>query len=275
MHQPNATDDEVVGRIIGACHGGLVEFARLDVAAPLDRAVHARSDRWLWWLAPGGPKGRQRLVVPEPAGTVATSMIDELIVEPVEGRDLCIDRSKLVELSGAAAHGGHLERVRLFVAGQVWGSGTTNGRGPWRTTQALADPRVETHLCDSAAAARVWKPSEARRAWAVSGIGTSFATKWLWAATLDVNPPAGGCRPLILDDRVRGTLGLLGWRPGHAADPDGSYAAWVSAAHRWAQVLRERGLAGADAEKVEWLLFDRERGRGNADIASLHTRLEG
>ena len=98
---------------------------------------------------------------------------------------------------------------RLFATTMMWGSGTTNGRGPRNTNAALSTHGVLDTLRE--ARARVLD-GDAGRAYGlhkrIGGVGPSFLTKWLWVvgSTADVVP-----RPLIQDQLVWNGLGKLGW----------------------------------------------------------------
>lgn len=155
----------------------------------------------------------------------------------------------------------------------IWGSGKTNGRGPWRTRQALDDDHLVGTLATTRE--RVLK-GDLAGAWSgflISGIGPAFFTKWFWACTL--GPSSGDRAAVILDARVRQTL----WRL--QADPSDSkvvprgpkgYAAFVDAVSDVAAALRRGEFTSIDAEKVEWLLFARP-GPGESSELCLHESL--
>ncbi|MEV6114926.1 hypothetical protein AB0L59_21010, partial [Streptomyces sp. NPDC052109] len=84
----------------------------------------------------------------------------------------------------------------LFVAVMIWGSGTTNGRGPRYTESALSDARMPTVLRTTREAVRDGDLSEAYRQFALKGVGRSFFTKWF-----AVVAPAALCDRGV-DDRV-------------------------------------------------------------------------
>ncbi|CAL9485525.1 hypothetical protein [Streptomyces sp. enrichment culture] len=137
----------------------------------------------------------------------------------------------------------------LFVAVMIWGSGTTNGRGPRYTEAALSDARIPTVLRTTREAVRDGDLSEAYRQFALQGVGRSFFTKW-FAAVDDRDAPCD--RALILDDRVFHSLNALGWTSWKAAGTrhwPTRYAAYVSSMHGWASSL------GVTADWLEWLLF--------------------
>ncbi|MGW7510665.1 8-oxoguanine DNA glycosylase OGG fold protein [Streptomyces massasporeus] len=137
----------------------------------------------------------------------------------------------------------------LFVAVMIWGSGTTNGRGPRYTDAALSDPRMPTILRTTREAVRDGDLSGAYRKFVLKGVGRSFFTKWFAA----VDDRKAACyRALILDDRVFRSLNALGWSSWKAAGTHHwptRYATYVSAMHGWASSM------GVTAGWLEWLLF--------------------
>ncbi|MEU2409253.1 hypothetical protein ABZ609_33815 [Streptomyces rubiginosohelvolus] len=138
----------------------------------------------------------------------------------------------------------------LFVAVMIWGSGTTNGRGPRYTNAALSDPRMRPVLRTTRESVRDGHLKVAYRQFTLDGVGRSFFTKWF----ASVDDRGDDCdRALILDDRVLRSLNALGWSTRQAAgrrDWPSRYAAYVSTMHAWA------GEFGVTAEWLEWLLFD-------------------
>lgn len=164
--------------------------------------------------------------------------------------DRHLDRNDLERLAGEPDDAG---RVALFVATMMWGSGTTNGRGPRYTARALTDERLIDTLRVTAEAVGRDDLRSAYASFRVSGVGESFFTKWFWAASLADHPAR---RPLICDLRVRATLERLGW----TLTPTGRrhavrYDAFVTFVHEVASHLDR----GASAEQVEWLLFERSK----------------
>jgi hypothetical protein len=137
----------------------------------------------------------------------------------------------------------------LFVAVMIWGSGTTNGRGPRYTEAALSDCRLPDVLRTTRQAVRAGDLSGAYGQFALKGVGRSFFTKW-FAAVDDRDAPCQ--RALILDDRVFRSLNALGWSSRQAAGTrrwPTRYEVYVSSMHGWASSL------GITAEWLEWLLF--------------------
>ncbi|WP_325063630.1 8-oxoguanine DNA glycosylase OGG fold protein [Streptomyces marianii] len=164
--------------------------------------------------------------------------------------DRLIERSDLARLRDLA--GDDDDGLRdLFVAVMVWGSGTTNGRGPRYTEAALSDPRLSRVLGATRDAIRSGDLSGAYRQFVLKGVGRSFFTKWFAA----VDDREATCeRALILDDRVFRSLNALGWSSWKAAGTrhwPTRYVTYVSAMHDWASSL------GVTPDWLEWLLFHR------------------
>lgn len=162
--------------------------------------------------------------------------------------DRLIERGDLARLRDLA--GDDPDGLRdLFVAVMVWGSGTTNGRGPRYTEAALSDPRLPRVLRTTRHAVRSGDLSGAYRQFVLSGVGRSFFTKWFAA----VDDREAACeRALILDDRVFRSLNALGWSSWKAAGTrhwPTRYTTYVSAMHVWASEL------GVTPDWLEWLLF--------------------
>ncbi|MFF7177651.1 hypothetical protein [Streptomyces sp. NPDC008121] len=164
------------------------------------------------------------------------------------GGDRLLGRGDLAALRDRA--GDDPERLRdLFVAVMVWGSGTTNGRGPRYTAAALADPRLPAVLDATRQAVRDGDPAEAYRRFVLDGVGRSFFTKWF--AAVD-DRPAPSPRALILDARVLHSLNALGWTTWQAAGTrhwPARYTAYITCMHTWAASF------GVTADWLEWLLF--------------------
>lgn len=171
-------------------------------------------------------------------------------VECASGRsgDRLISRGDLVDLRDRV--GDDPDGLRaLFVAVMIWGSGTTNGRGPRYTETALSDPRLPTVLRTTRQAVRSGDLSEAYRQFVLNGVGQSFFTKWFAA----VDDRDNECdRALILDTQVFHSLNALKWFSWQAAGTrhwPTRYTTYVSTMHGWASSL------GVTADRLEWLLF--------------------
>lgn len=214
-------------------------------AGTLGRAVGVNITTWRKWIPPDGSSGSLAVE----SGVVAA--LAALHAGGVNGYgDRHLGRNDLERLAGEPDDAG---RVALFVATMMWGSGTTNGRGPRYTARALTDERLIDTLRVTAEAVGRDDLRSAYASFRVSGVGESFFTKWFWAASLADHPAR---RPLICDLRVRATLERLGW----TLTPTGRrhavrYDAFVTFVHEVASHLDR----GASAEQVEWLLFERSK----------------
>ena len=104
----------------------------------------------------------------------------------------------------------------IFVKTMMWGSGTTNGRGPRYTNKALSDGKlVGTLIKVREFLMKSDVPSAYDLHRQIPGVGPSFHTKLLWVIGSDIenlNP-----RPLILDELVWKGLKLIGWSSIQAA----------------------------------------------------------
>jgi hypothetical protein len=140
---------------------------------------------------------------------------------------------------------------RLFVLTMMWGSGTSNGRGPRNTQAALEAPDAVDVLRQSVefvAAGDLARAYDLHRN--LRQVGPSFHTKWLWVlgATAEVRP-----RPLVMDKLVWNALGALGWDSRLAAGGNrrwsARYLAYREACEQWAADAR------CDPEDIEYSLF--------------------
>jgi len=131
----------------------------------------------------------------------------------------------------------------------IWGSGTTNGRGPRYAEAALSDTRMPVVLRTTLQAVRSGDLSGAYGQFALNGVRRSFFTKWFAA----VDDRDARCdRALILDARVFHPLNALGWTSWQAAGTrrwPPRYATYVRSMHGWASSLN------VPADWLEWLLF--------------------
>ncbi len=182
----------------------------------------------------------------EPRGAAHVLDIGVECVSP--SGDRLLSRGDLIDLRDRV--GDDPDGLRdLFAAVMIWGSGTTNGRGPRYTEAALLDPRLPTVLRTTRQSARSGDLSGAYKQFILNGVGSSFSTKWFAA----VDDRDTGCdRALILDARVFHSLNGLGWFSWRAASTrhwPTRYATYVSSMHGWASSL------GVTADRLEWLLF--------------------
>ncbi|WP_407552234.1 hypothetical protein QOM21_21095 [Streptomyces sp. Pv4-95] len=195
--------------------------------------VRFRPETWRPWLEPHGAGGVLD------AGKECRS----------DPSDRLISRDDLTAIRARA--GDDPDGLRdLFAAVMIWGSGTTNGRGPRHTHAALSDVRLRTVLRTTRESVRQGDVSAAYSQFVLNGVRRSFFTKW-FAAVDDRGP--GSDRALILDNRVLRSLNALGWSSHEAAGTrrwPTRYATYVSTMHGWA------GALGVTADRLEWLLFD-------------------
>jgi hypothetical protein len=196
--------------------------------------VRFRPTTWRPWLEPHAASHVLRL------GTGTT--------DPGRGERL-VGRDDLAALRREAADDDPDTLRDLFVAVMIWGSGTTNGRGPRYTADALSDPRLPHVLRTTCHAVRAGELEAAYDAFALRGVGRSFFTKWFAAVDDGAGP---GDRALILDNRVLRSLNALGWTSIEAAGTrrrSARYAAYVRAVHTRAGPLE------VPAPRLEWLMF--------------------
>lgn len=234
---------------------------------PLHREVPIRTATWRPWLEKGGHSDRgTKYKIPKKHTEIARVFLEDL--ESSELRPVQIDRRMLVDLSAVAAKGADADLIRLWVATMMWGSGTSNGRGPWRTAQGLADERLTSTLSATLALARSGNLVDAYRSWHLPGCGEAFFTKWFWTSALTSKATP---TPLILDLRVRNSIAAA--TDGHTIKLRGAagYAAYCEGIQQVATRLAgEPHLGHIDAEKVEWLLFDRGIGSFYAWLGQGH-----
>lgn len=233
----------------------------VTTADPLKRRVEVRSKIWLPWIEYGGHAGRKSFCGPLPQAhaEAAIGLLKQLplVERPVRSRDRFVDRCLLSDLAVEAGSGRSDEAlIRLWVAAMMWGSGTSNGRGAWRTAQGLSSPRLASVLRETYEAVDADDLVGAHQRFNLYGTGESFFTKWFWSVSLNNASPRR--RPLILDQRVRDVLDRILGQNDQWSQPGGAlgYATFVDLAHSCARELGN-GFEHVDAEKIEWLLFDR------------------
>lgn len=163
-----------------------------------------------------------------------------------------LSRADLASLSSAVDETDDESFRQLFVATMIWGSGTSNGRGPRYTAAALDDERLVSSLMASRRMIFDGDPARAYSSFLSRGVGPPFFTKWFWAAGLDRDlDPA----PLILDARVWAALGTLGWDSREAAGTNRwgkRYVVYLKAMGQWVAA----GLPGVDTvEQLEQVMF--------------------
>lgn len=224
-------DDAVCASLRGLIAGGTIPLPQNET-----RAHEFRPATWRRWVG---------------HSPVARSVLEQFA--PSETSDGgVVDRDDLVRLSHACDAGDEDRLVRLFVATMLWGSGTSNGRSPRYTAEALDDSRLVPSLAATRELVLTGDPGQAYVTFRSRGIGPAFYTKWFWAAGLDrdLSPT-----PLILDARVWASLGALGWDSRESAGSrrwKDRYPAYLAAMERWAG----SELPGVrNAEHLEQMLF--------------------
>ena len=140
-------------------------------------------------------------------------IISKVLPDPVTS----YSRANLKELVSAAFSDNDPQLIKqLFVKTMMWGSGTTNGRGPRYTNKALSDGKlVGTLIKVREFLMKSDVPSAYDLHRQIPGVGPSFHTKLLWVIGSDIenlNP-----RPLILDELVWKGLKSIGWNSIQAA----------------------------------------------------------
>ena len=136
-------------------------------------------------------------VLPDPATSYSRNILKQLVTGAFKDND-----PQLIS--------------ELFVKTMMWGSGTTNGRGPRYTNKALSGGKLVATLIK---VREFLMKSDIPAAYdlhrQIPGVGPSFHTKLLWVIGSDIenlNP-----RPLILDELVWKGLKLIGWSSIQAA----------------------------------------------------------
>jgi 8-oxoguanine DNA glycosylase-like protein len=245
-------------------HGSIVGSAE-----PLRRDVRIRVGTWRRWLTPDAPLDRRGYHGPLPPERA--EIAGELLNDPQrrDGNELHIDRPFLAELSAhVRKEESACNLMRLWLAAMMWGSGTTNGRGPWRTYEGLRSPELPRILERTAASAAAGDVVFAYRGCDIRGSAEPFFTKWLWALGLALERRP---RMLVLDRRVRGTLLHALWNSNGWKSPQGApgYLQYLELMEdATARIASGSGLAAFDSEKLEWLLFD-ESSHENTEEACL------
>ena len=139
----------------------------------------------------------------------------------------------------------------LFVKIMMWGSGTTNGRGPRYTSKALKESELVAVLIkvrELLLSSRISDAYDLHRR--IPGVGPSFHTKLLWVIGSDIENLSP--RPLILDDVVWKGLKAIGWNSRKAAGTNRRgkrYEAYLKAC----EVLASE--KECTAEEIEYSLF--------------------
>jgi hypothetical protein len=225
----------------------------LFTAQPLHRPVQAKRATWSGWLSGQRTIARRPVAIGIERVTVALRLLAEPRIQLSSfdhGRDLAIARADLVALSQIAVS--THEWIPLWISVMIWGSGTSNGRGPMNTARGLADGRLDDLLEKSAGFVH---DGQLDKAWSaiqpLTGSGEPFFSKWLWAASLAKPSVTPG---LILDSRVRATLRRLGNPVSYGPI---AYREYADILVQWSDALARRDYRNLTSEKIEYLLFAR------------------
>ncbi|MGY1810152.1 hypothetical protein ACI8AF_22525 [Blastococcus sp. SYSU D00669] len=245
---------ETIGEYVAA---ELVHERWIAEPVPLTRWTKVRTATWRPWLRDGGShRPKSRCTPYDEARTEAALAVLDGLTRETHGRaDARIERRDLLARSEKLSSDGDEGLIGLWVATMIWGSGMTNGRGPWRTAQGLAHGPLVDVLRETARLVRADQLDAAFQAFRVTGCGVSFFTKWFWAVSLAAESKG---RAYVLDKRVVDCLILMHTQ---ADVPSrrwwGQYAGYLDDLEAAAERLSQH-YPGIDAEKVEYLLFERE-----------------
>ena len=150
---------------------------------------------------------RQESVKINPAVWTKYEVISEVLPQPMSS----YSRADLKGLVSLAFRENNPQLIKeLFVKTMMWGSGTTNGRGPRYTSKALKESELVAVLIkvrELLLSAQISDAYDLHRR--IPGVGPSFHTKLLWVIGSDIENLIP--RPLILDDVVRKGLKAIGW----------------------------------------------------------------
>ena len=145
----------------------------------------------------------------------------------------------------------------LFVKTMMWGSGTTNGRGPRYTSKALKESELVAVLIKVRELLLSSQISDAydlhRR---IPGVGPSFHTKLLWVIGSDIENLSP--RPLILDDVVWKGLKAIGWNSRKAAESNRRGKRYEAYLKLCEELASEKGCTAekeCTPEDIEYSLF--------------------
>ena len=175
-------------------------------------------------------------------------VISEVLHQPMSS----YSRADLKELVSPAFREDNPQLIKeLFVKTMMWGSGTTNGRGPRYTSKALKEGELVDVLIkvrELLLSSQISKAYDLHRR--IPGVGPSFHTKLLWVIGSDVKNLSP--RPLILDDVVWKGLKAIGWSSRKAAGTirlGKRYEAYLKECEEWATEKK------CTAEDIEYSLF--------------------
>ena len=191
----------------------------------------------------------QRPVSINPSVWTAYPEIKAVVPEPLAS----ISRDDLKNEAASAFKRNDLSELpRLFVKTMMWGSGTTNGRGPRYTASALRGSdmtQLMKKIYNELADGRIEDAYGLHKQ--IHGVGPSFHTKLLWVVGSAIENK--GLTPLILDDRVWAGLKKIGWKSRKSAgsrDRGKRYRAYLDACEIWAKENH------CSQEDIEFTLFE-------------------
>ena len=189
----------------------------------------------------------QKAVNINPAVWMDYEAISRVIPHP----ETSINREELRSLARSAFDGNGALLSELFVKTMMWGSGTTNGRGPRYTNKALVEGNPHDVLIDIH---RYMQSSDIESAYylyrRLPGVGPSFHTKLLWVvgSTISELKP----RPLILDELVWLGLKEIQWNSVKASGSvrrGARYVAYLNECKRLSEIF------SCSPEDIEFSLF--------------------
>ncbi len=162
-----------------------------------------------------------------------------------------VELMKLV--SDAFSENDHQLISEIFVKTMMWGSGTTNGRGPRYTSKALSDGKLVATLIK---AREFLMKSDIPSAYdlhrQIPGVGPSFHTKLLWVIGSDIERLDP--RPLVLDELVWKGLGAIGWSSVRSAETLRRGRRYLAYLCFCVQLASESGCTPEDIEYSLYLL---------------------
>jgi len=192
---------------------------------------------------------KQEPVEINPAIWTKYEFISEVLPQPMSS----YSRADLKALVSPAFRENDPQLIKeLFVKTMMWGSGTTNGRGPRYTSKALKESELVAVLIkvrELLLSAQISDAYDLHRR--IPGVGPSFHTKLLWVIGSDIENLIP--RPLILDDVVWKGLKTAGWSSRKAAGTirrGKRYEAYLKACEEWATVKK------CTSEDIEYSLFE-------------------
>jgi hypothetical protein len=206
------------------------------MGVPKDLEVHSASDQGQVGINPEIWTNYEAIaaVLPKPANSYSR-----------------VDLMKLVP--DAFSENDHQLISELFIKTMMWGSSTTNGRGPRYTSKALSDGKlVATLIKVREFLMKSDIPSAYDLHRQIPGVGPSFHTKLLWLIGSDIERLDP--RPLILDELVWKGLGAVGWSSVRAAGTLRRGRRYLAYLGFCVQLASESGCTPEDIEYSLYLL---------------------